>query len=307
MEMLSEAVLGPPRDLVGYGPSPPRVRWPGDAYLAVNIVVNYEEGSEYSFPEGDGQNEHHGGEESYPFPADKRNLAQESTFEYGSRAGIWRLLRLFREYDVKVTLFACAVAFEKNPEVAARARSEGHDLMSHGWRWAEHWRLSRDEEWKQMRLAIESFKSTWGERPVGWYCRYGPTVHTRELVVAEGGFLYDSDAYNDDLPYFTTVNGKSHLVVPYSLTYNDLHGIMSPVDLADYLHRGLDELWREGEAGYPKMMSVGLHPRIAGQAGRTNVIREFIEHATKKGRVWFARRTDIARWWLDHHAEFDSG
>ena len=297
-------VPGPPRDLVGYGARPPVVRWPGDARIAVNIVVNYEEGSEYSFPAGDGENEHHGGEENYPFPDDKRNLAQESIYEYGSRAGIWRLLRLFDEYDVKATIFACAAAFEQNPEVARVAKAAGHDLMSHGWRWSEHWRLSREEESEQMQLAIDSFKRTWGERPLAWYCRYGPSINTRDLVVEEGGFLYDSDAYNDDLPYFVTVRGRRHLVVPYSLTYNDLQGTLSPVDFAAYLRRGLDELWREGDRGSPKMMSVGLHPRIVGQAGRTSALREFIEHAQELGHVWFARRIDIARWWIEHHKEF---
>lgn len=297
-------VPGPPRDLVGYGARPPKVRWPGGARVAVNIVVNYEEGSEYSYPAGDGENEHHGGEEHYPFPEDKRNLAQESIYEYGSRAGIWRLLRLFDEYDVKATMFACAAAFEQNPEVARVARAAGHDLMSHGWRWSEHWRLSREEELENMRLAIESFKRTWGERPLAWYCRYGPSINTRDLVVEEGGFVYDSDAYNDDLPYFVTVRGQEHLVVPYSLTYNDLQGTLSPVDFAAYLRRGLDELWREGAAGFPKMMSVGLHPRIVGQAGRTSALREFIEHAQQIGQVWFARRMDIARWWIEHHEEF---
>ena len=295
---------GPPRDLVGYGARLPKVRWPGDAHVAVNIVVNYEEGSEYSFPAGDGGNEHHGGEENYPFPDDKRNLAQETIYEYGSRAGIWRLLRLFDEYGVNATMFACAAAFELNPEVATVAKAAGHDLMSHGWRWSEHWRLSRDEEAEHMRLAIESFKRTWGERPVAWYCRYGPSVHTRDLVVADGGFVYDSDAYNDDFPYFVTVRGRRHLVVPYSLTYNDLQGTLSPVDFLEYLKRGLDELWREGAAGYPKMMSVGLHPRIVGQAGRTSALREFIEHGLQLGNVWFARRLDIANWWIDHHEEF---
>ncbi len=236
---------GPPRDLVGYGSRLPKVRWPHDAHVAVNIVVNYEEGSEYSFPAGDGGNEHHGGEESYPFPDDKRNLAQETIYEYGSRAGIWRLLRLFDEYDVNATMFACAAAFELNPEVATLSKAAGHDLMSHGWRWSEHWRLSREEEAEHMRLAIESFERTWGERPRAWYCRYGPSVHTRDLVVADGGFTYDSDAYNDDFPYFVTVRGRQHLVVPYSLTYNDLQGTLSPVDFLEYLKRRDVDGYRE--------------------------------------------------------------
>ena len=151
-----------------------------------------------------------------------------------------------------------------------------------------------------MLRAIDSFTKTWGERPLGWYCRYGPSVRTRDLVVAEGGFLYDSDAYNDDLPYYVKVDGKDHLVIPYSLTYNDLQGTMSPVDFLEYARRAVDELWREGEAGHPRMMSLGLHPRIVGQAGRASAVREFIEHCEAKGRVWFARRIDIARWWLEH-------
>jgi peptidoglycan/xylan/chitin deacetylase (PgdA/CDA1 family) len=298
------AAEGPARDLVGYGRSIPRVRWPGDANVAVSLVINYEEGSEASFAIGDGRNEYQGGERDYPFPSGVRNLAQESVYEYGSRAGIWRLLRLLDEYSVKATIFACAMAFEQNPEVAHAARDAGHDLLSHGWRWVEHWTLTREEEAAHIRRAVESFQRTWGERPVGWYCRYGPSVNTRELIVAEGGFLYDCDAYNDDLPYFARVNEGQHLVIPYSQTYNDLQGDKSPALFLDYCRRGLDELWLEGERGFPKMMSVGLHPRIIGQAGRTSALREFIEHAKAKGKVWFAGRSDIAQWWLEKHLQF---
>ena len=188
------------RDLIGYGPNEPVVRWPDDALVALNLVVNYEEGSEYSFPLGDGQNEKHGGEEEYPFPEGMRDLAQESVFEYGSRVGVWRLLRLFEEYDIPVTFSACAMAFELNPAVATAARAAGHDLLSHGWRWEEHWRLSREEEREHIRLAVESFERTWGERPYGYYCRYGPSVNTRELVVEEGGFLYDGELTTMTIP-----------------------------------------------------------------------------------------------------------
>jgi peptidoglycan/xylan/chitin deacetylase (PgdA/CDA1 family) len=303
MAPYEEPVDGPVRDVVGYGITPPRVRWPDDANVAVNFVVNYEEGSEYSFAAGDRRNESLG-EEHYGFPENVRDLAVESNFEYGSRAGVWRLLRLFDEYKVPCTFFACAYAFEMNPSVATAARAAGHDLMSHGWRWIEHWRLFRAEEKEYMRRAIESFTTTWGERPKAWYCRYGPSVNTRELVVEEGGFLYDSDAYNDDFPYFVRVGDSEHLVVPYSLTYNDLQGSRSPADFLDYITRGFDELWREGERGYPRMMSIGLHPRMVGQAGRTSALREFIEHAQSRDKVWFARRIDIAQWWIDHHEEF---
>jgi peptidoglycan/xylan/chitin deacetylase (PgdA/CDA1 family) len=298
-------IPGPLRDLIGYGEHVPRVTWPGGAHIAVSLVVNYEEGSEPSFAAGDGRNEHHGGEEEYPYPSGVRDLAQESVFEYGSRVGIWRLLRLLDQYGVKATLFACAMAFEENPAVARAARNAGHNLVSHGWRWVEHWTLSREEELEHIRRAANSFKQTWGERPQGWYCRYGPSVNTRELISAEG-FLYDCDAYNDDLPYFTLVGTDRHLVIPYSLTYNDLQGDRSPQMFLDYCVRGFDELWNEGRSGSPKMMSIGLHPRMVGQAARISALREFIEHAQSKGQVWFAGRDDIAQWWIDNHDSFTS-
>ncbi|MFJ2543993.1 polysaccharide deacetylase family protein [Microbacterium sp. NPDC087589] len=302
--MISESSsAGPERDLVGYGRHAPRAIWPNGAKIAVNIVVNYEEGSEYSYAMGDGENDILG-DSSYSFPADIRDLAQESMYEYGSRVGVWRLLRLFAEFGVPATFFGCAVAFEQNPEVATTARELGHDLLGHGWRWEEHWRLSRDEERERIARAVRSFEQTWGAAPDGWYCRYGASVNTRELVVEHGGFLYDSDAYNDDLPYYVDVAGASQLVVPYSLTYNDVQGSKTPGDFRDYLIRGFDELWLEGQRGAPKMMSVGLHPRLIGQAGRTSALREFIEHAQARGDVWFARRGDIARWWSDNHEGF---
>jgi peptidoglycan/xylan/chitin deacetylase (PgdA/CDA1 family) len=308
MPLVDRDIPGPKRDFVGHGRRPPKVFWPNSAKVAVNLVVNYEEGSEYSKPIGDDRNEGLA-EINYALNPKYRDLCAESVYEYGSRAGIWRLMRLFDEYAVKITFFACAVALERNPEVGQWIKESGHEPCSHGWRWSEHWLLSREEEKQQMQWAIESIKNTCGERPLGWYCRYGASVHTRELVVEEGGFVYDSDAYNDDLPYFTQVNGKRHLIVPYTLTYNDgryifSQGYGSPTDFFDTCKRGLDELWREGEAGYPKMMSVGLHPRWAGQAGRTSGLREFIEYALAKGHVWFTRRIDIARWWLEHHEQF---
>lgn len=304
MRLRDQQIPGPKRNFVGYGQHVPRVVWPHGAKVAVNIVVNYEEGSEYSMPAGDNRNEGLG-EISYSIGGEYRDLSVESTYEYGSRAGIWRLLRLFDEYEVDSTFYACAAALERNPEVAAYLRGSEHDFISHGWRWEEHWLLDRETEREHMRWAIDSFQQTVGERPVGWYCRYGPSVNTRELVVEEGGFLYDSDAYNDDLPYFTEVNGRQHLVVPYSLTYNDLQGDKSPDDFADFCKRGIDELWLEGDRGYPKMMSIGLHPRLVGQAGRTSALREVVEHGLNKGGVWFARRNDLARWWMDHHHEFE--
>jgi peptidoglycan/xylan/chitin deacetylase (PgdA/CDA1 family) len=232
----------------------------------------------------------------------------ESVFEYGSRAGVWRLERLLSEFRIPVTFYACAVALERNPEVAAWLREANHEPCCHGWRWEEVWRLSRAEEMEHIRMAIESIRATTGMRPEGWYCRYGPSVNTRELLIEEGGFAYDSDAYNDDLPYHVDVKGKQHLVVPYSFTYNDgkfglLPGYGSPSDFVDTLKRGFDQLYAEG-ATHPKMMSIGLHPRLIGQATRISALREFIEYAQSKDKVWFARRIDIARWWQANHASF---
>ena len=309
MKMPSRDVPGPPRDLVGYGRRVPRVRWPDGARVAVNFVINMEEGSEVQMA-ADGRNETILGElPPLGLEGDYRDLALESVYEYGSRAGIWRLQRLFDDRRVPVTLYAAAVAVERNSEVAAWIRSSDHDVCSHGWRWEEVWRLSRDEERAHLQAAVKSFEATCGKRPLGWYCRYGPSVHTRELVVEEGGFVYDSDAYNDDLPYFVKVKGRRHLVVPYTLTYNDARfvtvgGYGSPADFADQLKRGLDYLWEEGST-HPRMMSIGLHPRLAGQAARASALAEFIDYARRKGRVWFAHRIDVARWWLDHHEEFE--
>ena len=303
MKLVDQDIPGPRRDFVGHGRRPPQVEWPNGAKVAVNLVVNYEEGSEYSKPAGDGRNEGLA-EIQYVMDPDYRDLCAESVYEYGSRAGIWRIMRLFDEFDVKVTFFACAVALERNPGVGEWIQEAGHEPCSHGWRWSEHWLFDRDEERRRMQAAIESIEKTCGERPLGWYCRYGPSVNTRELVVEEGGFLYDADAYNDDLPYFTEVKGTRHLVVPYTLAYNDVHFVLpqghgSPGDFFETCRRALDEYRREAEAGCPKMMSVGLHPRWIGQAARTSGLRDFIEYALGTGDVWFARRVDIARLWLD--------
>ncbi len=286
------------RDLVGYGETPPAVRWPRGARLAVNLVVNYEEGSELEWAL-DGRSEARG-EVDYAFPPDQRNLGVESMFEYGSRAGIWRLLRLFEEFQVPATFFATGLALERNPSVARAIGSGPYDICGHGFRWLEPWHLTPEQERAEIHRAVESFEAACGKRPLGWYWRFAPTPATRRLLIEEGGFLYDSDTYNDDLPYYVRHDAAWHLVVPYSATYNDAQGDRSPRTFLDFCQRGLDEYWREGEAGYPKLMSIGMHPRRMGQAARTNALREFLEYARAKGDVWFATRSDIARWWLTH-------
>lgn len=296
------------RDLVGYGRFPPRFSWPEGARLVVNVVLVYEEGSEYSVLWGDDRNDGWG---EYPDPGvdpPQRDPGTESHYEYGSRAGVWRLARIFDAASIPITVSAAAVALELNLPVAEWMRERDHDLLGHGWRWIELWQLSREEEREHLRRAIATYERVLGQRPLGWNCRGWPSENTRELLVEEGGFLYDADAYNDDLPYFTEVKGKRHLIVPYSLVYNDgriiAQGYGGLDDFYEYCQRGLDELWREGDAGYPKMMTIGLHPRWMGQAARTNVLRQFVEYALEKGDVWFARRIDIARWWLEHSEEF---
>jgi peptidoglycan/xylan/chitin deacetylase (PgdA/CDA1 family) len=299
---------GPERNLSGYGPNRPRVVWPNGASVALSIVVNYEEGSEASKPDGDTRNEGMT-EVAYAIPDEYRDLAVESMYEYGSRAGIWRLARLFDEYGVKVSVYAAALALERNPEVGKWIERSGHEPCSHGWRWEEVWLLDREEERKRIRLAVESITQTCGRRPVGCYHRWAPSVHTRELLVEEGGFLYDSDAYNDDLPYFVEVSGKRHLVIPYSLAYNDsrfvfAQGFAAPSHFVEMVRRGVDEIRREAQSGYPAMLSIGTHPRLLGQPGRTSALREVIEDCLAAGDVWFATREEIARWWIDHHDEW---
>lgn len=300
-------VPGPRRDHLGYGRHVPKVFWPGGARVALSLVLNWEEGSEYSVAYGDGRNE---GLAEIPYAMDNRyrDLAAESVYEYGSRAGIWRIQRMFDEYDVKCTFFGAAVAFERAPEVSQWLREAGHEPCSHGYRWEEHWLLSRDEERDHIRAAIEVIEKATGQRPQGWYCRYGPSVNTRELLVEEGGFVYDSDAYNDDLPYFTEVKGRRHLVVPYSFTHNDasftLGNAHTAQDWFNLLKSSLDYLWDEG-ATHPRMMSVGIHSRWIGQPGRAAALRDFIDYAKNKGQVWIPRRIDIANHWLENHERFE--
>ncbi|RPI05837.1 MAG: allantoinase PuuE [Zetaproteobacteria bacterium] len=294
-----------PRDLVGYGPNPPHPRWPNGARLALNFVVNYEEGSEYSVPDGDGFSEATLTEATGTGQTVRgRDLAAESMFEYGSRVGLWRLMRIFRERALPLTVFGCALALERNPEAARAIAEAGHDVCCHGWRWVRQFELSEEEERRHIRQAVGSLQQSVGQRPLGWYCRYGPSVHTRRLLVEEGGFLYDSDAYNDELPYWVRVEGKSHLVVPYSLTTNDLKfgvgGFFTGDDFFAFLKDGFDMLYREGKT-QPKMMSVGLHMRLVGHPSRAAGLERFLDYATQHPDVWICRRIEIARHWAERH------
>jgi allantoinase len=292
------------RDLIGYGANPPDPQWPGGARIAVNFVMNYEEGSEPSVQDGEGftelgHTEAHGRNDGIR----GRDLAGESMFEYGSRVGFWRLMRFFQERGLPMTVFGCALALERHPPAAKAIRESGFDVCSHGWRWIKHFELSEDEEREHIRRAVASITATTGERPLGWYCRYGPSVNTRRLLVEEGGFLYDSDYYGDELPFWKTVSGKRHLIVPYSLTTNDgkYAGWTGTSDQwFAFMRDAFDMLYKEG-AKQPKMMSVGLHMRLIGHPSRAVGLERLLDYVMAKTGVWITRRIDIARHWIATH------
>jgi allantoinase len=290
------------RDFVGYGATPPHPRWPHGARLALNIAINVEEGSEASFPDGDGVSETRLTEGGGGFEG--RDLAAESMFEYGSRVGFWRINRLLAERGLPATIFACALALERNPAACAEIVARGYDVCAHGWRWERHQNLSEEEERERIARTVESLKRTVGQGPAGWYCRYGPSVNTRRLLVENGSFLYDSDAYNDEIPYWTQVSGQHHLVLPYSLVNNDAKFITGHAatanDFFECLRDGFDMLYREG-AQQPRMMSVGLHLRIAGHPGRAAGLERFLDHVLRHEDVWVCRRVEIARHWRETH------
>ena len=291
------------RDFVGYGRNIPQVQWPNGARIAVSLVVNYEEGAEYSLLDGDSHHETNG-EVPSPVPPKQRDLYNESFFEYGSRVGVWRLLDLFDRYQVSSTFYCCALALERNPEVATEIVARGHEVCGHGYRWEEYHSMDRETERRTIEQTVESLTRTTGQRPLGWFTRYGPSVHTRQLVADEGGFIYDSGALNDDLPYYDSVNGKPWLVLPYSMETNDARfwrgGLVSISDFYEYLKDTFGCLYEEGLT-HPKMMSVGLHCRIAGTPARSKAVERFLQYAGAFSGVWFARRADIARWWLEHY------
>ncbi|TIO08961.1 MAG: polysaccharide deacetylase [Mesorhizobium sp.] len=300
--MKSQHRLGPPRDFVGYGRRPPRITWPHGRLVAVNLVICYEEGSEYSLFEGDS---HSDGWGEYPLsaPAGIRDLGTETHFEYGSRVGIWRIARLLERHGVHATISSCAEALRRNPEVTAWLRQSGHDLLGHGLRWTEQWTLSRDEERDHLQRAVALFIELLGERPVGWNSRSFPSVNTRDILIEEGGFLYDSDPCNDDLPYFVPAKDGRLLIVPYSKTLNDSRylvspGYVTPKDFVDNVEAYLDFLIREAREEGGRMMTIAVHARWTGQPNRAAALEGVIEAVLSRPEAAFMRRNDIARYWL---------
>jgi len=294
-----------PRDLAGYGPNPPAARWPGGARLALQLVLNYEEGGENCILHGDAASEAFLSE---IVGADARegvrHMSMESIYEYGSRVGVWRLKRLFDQYRVPVTVFAVGMAVERYPEPVQALFAAGHEICSHGYRWIDYQYVDESVEREHIQRSIEAIEKAVGERPLGWYTgRTSP--NTRRLVVESGGFMYDADDYNDDLPYWNREFGKAHLVVPYTLDANDMRfasrqGFNSGEQFYQYLKDSFDVLYAEGETT-PRMMSVGLHCRLAGRPGRYAALERFLRYARKFEDVWFCRRIDIARHWHDQH------
>ena len=294
-----------PRDLIGYGANPPHPHWPGDARIAISFVLNYEEGGERCILHGDKESEAFLSEmpSAQALPG-VRHLCMESIYEYGSRAGVWRLLKLFRKYDIPLTIFAVAMAAERHPEVIRAMHAAGHEICSHGYRWIDYQYMDESEERDHMQRAIDILTKVTGERPLGWYTgRNGP--NTRNLVMQEGGFLYDSDTYDDDLPYWVDNNGKGHLVIPYTLDTNDMRfaqvqGFNSGDQFYQYLKDAFDVLYEEGSEA-PKMLSIGMHCRLLGRPGRMAALDKFIKYVNSHDKVWFSRRVDIARHWHETH------
>ena len=293
-----------PRDLVGYGAQPPHPRWPRDARLALQIVLNYEEGAENSVLHGDRAAETFLSDIIGAQPFEARHMSMESLYEYGSRAGAWRLLREFERRKIPITVFGVAMALERHPELTAAMVAAGHEIACHGWRWISYQQIDEATERADMQRAVATIERLTGARPLGWYTgRDSP--NTRRLVAEYGGFLYDSDSYADDLPYWVTAAGKPHLVVPYTLDANDMRfataqGFNSGDQFYAYLRDTFDVLYAEG-ATAPKMMSVGLHCRIAGRPGRIKARQRFLDYAMSHDRIWICRRVDIARHWHAHH------
>lgn len=296
------------RDLRGYGRRPPHPRWPGDARIAVQFVLNYEEGAENCVLDGDAGSEIFLSEivNAQAFPM--RHMSMESLYEYGSRAGVWRVLRTFEQRRLPLTVFAVSRALERNPEIAAAFREAGHEIACHGLRWISYQNIDETTERAHMAQAVAILKEMFGAAPSGWYTgRDSP--NTRRLVVEHGGFLYDSDSYADDLPYWCNVGSVPHLVIPYTLDTNDMRfatpqGFNSGTQFFEYLKSAFDALYREGDpAGLnaPRMLSVGLHCRIIGRPARITALERFLDYVLEHERVWICRRVEIARHWINTH------
>ena len=293
-----------PRDMVGYGSKRLEVKWPNNARIALQIVLNYEEGAENCIINGDKHSEVFLSEIIGAQPVKGRHINMESLYEYGSRSGFWRLHKLFQEKKIPITIFGVGMALEKNPEICKAIKDANYEVASHGWRWIDYQSVKKSEEKKHMKLAIKKIKEIFGERPLGWYTgRCSP--NTRDLVFDEGGFLYDSDSYSDDLPYWEIRKKKKQLIIPYTLDNNDMRfvanqGFNTGDHFFTYLKDSFDALYEEGKTN-PKMMSVGLHCRLVGRPGRIQSLKRFLEYVLSHEDVWICKRIDIAKHWIKNY------
>ena len=307
--MTYDATLPYPRDLIGYGRNPPHANWPGDAKIALQFVLNYEEGAENATLHGDPGSEQFLSEMFNPPSFADRHLTMESIYEYGSRVGVWRLLKEFEKRRLPLTVFGVSMALQRHPELTAAFIELGHEIACHGWRWINHQHMDEATERQHMQTGIEIIRQMTGHAPTGWYTgRDSP--NTRRLLLDHGGFEYDSDYYGDDLPFWMKVRKSDgqvlpHLVVPYTLDVNDMRfalpqGYSQAEDFFVYLRDSFDVLYAEGETT-PKMMSVGMHCRLLGRPGRMLALQKFLDHVQKHDKVWICKRIDIARHWKVQH------
>ena len=294
-----------PRNMVGYGETTPKIEWPNKAKIALQIVLNYEEGAENCILHGDKNSEVFLSEIIGAKPIKGRHINMESIYEYGSRRGFWRLHELFKEKKIPITIFGVAMALERNKNICDAIKKSNYEIACHGWRWIDYQNISKAIEKKHMSLAIQSMKKIFGKRPLGWYTgRCSP--NTRDLVMEEGGFLYDSDSYSEDLPYWEIKKGKKQLIIPYTLDNNDMRfatnqGFNCGDQFYNYLKDSFDTLYNEGDIS-PKMMSVGLHCRLIGRPGRIKSLRKFLDYVLKHEKVWICKRIDIAKHWIKNYS-----
>ena len=293
------------RDLIGYGSSGKKISWPNNARLALQIVLNYEEGAENCILNGDKYSETFLSEIIGAQPIKGRHISMESIYEYGSRAGFWRLDKLFNERKIPITIFGVGLALEKNPDVCNAMKKGDYEIAAHGYRWIDYQNVKKALEKKHMVQSIQTIKKIFGSRPLGWYTgRCSP--NTRDLVFDDGGFLYDSDSYSDDLPYWEYRGKKKQLIIPYTLDNNDMRfatnqGFNTGDHFYNYLKDSFDALYEEGKTS-PKMMSVGLHCRLIGRPGRIKSLKKFLDYVLKFEDVWICKRIDIAKHWIKNYS-----
>ena len=293
-----------PRNMIGYGSKQNKIVWPKNAKLALQIVLNYEEGAENCVLHGDKHSETFLSEIIGAKPIKGRHMNMESFYEYGSRRGFWRLHKLFSEKKIPITIFGVAMALKRNPEICEAIKNGNYEVASHGWRWIDYQNIKKSVEKKHMQLSIKTIKQIFGQRPLGWYTgRCSP--NTRDLVFKEGGFLYDSDSYSDDLPYWEYRKNKKQLIIPYTLDNNDMRfatnqGFNSGEQFYTYLKDSFDALYEEGKTD-PKMMSVGLHCRLIGRPGRIQSLKKFLDYVLKFKDIWICKRVDIAKHWIKNY------